>query len=264
MDRVLQPSAVEQPVCVSCGHPSCWLAPPDHLAARWFDGPTCPTCAWGKRSPDASFEERLTAHRRRQAEMAHLGMPSDVDWRQLIYPGRVFGPKWHAYEVEAFGILLGPFFQRALAGPAAWPWGWLPTMDGRAGGIVQLWLRRVRHAGIAPYVEARWHPDSGDDVSVRGLEQDRRKSNRLLALNGEDLLRFSDPRGREPGSGRYRTEAEFRADLDDAVRRLEADGVRYPGANLLADTIGMSRSGLFEMFKKWPAVPRPWRASPER
>lgn len=184
------------------------------------------------------------------ALMAELGMPADaLPWLdQIKSVGWTFGEEWASCWVEMTGLRLDP---STVPDPCPWPFYRL-RLDDDTEAVVQLWQRRIMCSGTGAYVDARWHPDRGESVALRGLENVPRLADAERALRGLKLLRATDHRGRKRNSGRYRSEAEFREEQDAALKAFRLDGLRPKNAQQLADKMGVGRTLLFDCWRSWP------------
>ena len=170
----------------------------------------------------------------RRALMAELGMPPDAIWKEITLPGASSGEEWQAYQVSMFGMSAG-----FSEWPPPWPFWRLFQTGGQGPGIVaQLWLRRVHCLDTPAFIEARWHPERGDTVVLRGLEAVTRFGDAQRALRGLRLLRLLDERGRPKGS-RSVPKAEFRAKLPTFYFAYVDQHGEPPSQEWLADQFGV-------------------------
>ena len=162
-------------------------------------------------------------------------MPPDARWQQIDLPGLWFGEEWESYNVHLFGM-------RAIAEewPPRWPcWALAKTGATRPGIVAQLWLRQVRCTNSPAYIEARWHPESGDSISLQGLASVARHAEAQRVLTGLKLLRMVDRRGRQEGS-RSVSKGEFRERMPaHYFEYLDSQG-EPPSEQWLADTFGVT------------------------
>ena len=198
------------------------------------------------------------------ATLVDLGVPECADYLRALVGGDEaefvqwtslgdnFGQAWADYAVGVVGFVLPTGF--ALPLPTPWPYYELAV-----GGdlrVVQTWQRLAWHRPSGVWAEVRWHPQRGETVEKRGLPSSSRLGDlRLGQQHAESALKLVkrlDDRGRRENTGRFRSEAEFRAELDAVVRRFTEAGRRPKDAQHVADEMGISRSLLFACWKRWP------------
>ena len=120
--------------------------------------------------------------------------------------------------------------------------------EGPAAGIARV-VNVASGAGMTLPASA---PIAGAAV-VRNAAGDELRPE-VLAFLSKLARHRAERRGRKPNSGRFRSEAEFRAEQDDALRAFRADGLRAKNAQQLADKMGIGRTSLFKYWQRWPGT----------
>ena len=185
-------------------------------------------------------------------DYASLGVVLDL-------PGARFGERWRAYAIDYAGVVLWP--QPApdmlATNRSLQPGHHRPPLPSYAfphaefrvsaqmvdGGIeehvllIQIRLRVLRCRGVLLRAESRWSPDTGEYISIHGLEQVapgryRGEVRRLLA--GMPFFQRVTGSGRPTGTGTFVDREDFLTAVRAAVRAL---GRRRPTEENVAEYI---------------------------
>jgi hypothetical protein len=185
MELVAPDSLPDRSRCVDCGAPIEGGAGPENRYCAPCDAEWQRYLAVMRQRDEQARED----DRRRRALRAELGMPPDAIPASMTIHGHSHGAEWDGYDVEMYGIRIG-----CDQWPPPWPFFRLGPM------VTQVWYRRVTAPDSPAYLEARWHPERGESIQLKGLELVTRQSDAERALRGLRLLRLVDKRGRKPGS----------------------------------------------------------------
>jgi hypothetical protein len=179
-----------------------------------------------------------------QALQAELGTPPALDlclfqqWWPLARTdkqGNLKGP-WKGFYFE----VVGPFAGANDLRPGV-PLFWLHSASAaREGGYtardphpyagmdatpILAWRRRVVYRQSPPWLEARWHPDTGVHIALRGLEHGVRLEQIRWVPRGLQLLQQLEQRGRRPGPTGFQDGQEFEDTLVLLIQEAHAKGV---------------------------------------
>ncbi len=233
-------------ICEQCGGP---LEDPNFA-------PLCFSCIEAEiAGRDPADAAQLAEDHARRALMDELGMPPDAAWKRITHPGALYGNVWQDYSIEMFGMSVS-----LLPRPCPWPYWYLSAPDGHGGIVVQLWLRRVRCNDTPVYVEARWHPERGQSIDLRGLEHIRHPREAQRGLKGLALLRHVERRGRPRGTLSYPDRDDFVARLERATHQIERRGERVT-KRALAVELAVDRRTLPTLLQRHHVVVRQGRIS---
>ena len=151
-----------------------------------------------------------TQARRLWAE--ELGVPAPAEAEFLELNAGTLHDQFVGWIVEMLGI---------RAASPSWPPPW-PFW--RIGPFVQqVWGRRIHCPGSPAFLEARWHPEKGEETVLRGLAG-ARIGDAQRALQGLRLLPYTDLRGRPPHSGTFKSPEEFELAVITAICSLRKAG----------------------------------------
>jgi hypothetical protein len=173
----------------------------------------------------------------------HINLPPS-------YVGTAF-PQFADYDIHLAG------FPIAEAEP---PYPWPAYSEFRNRGdkphfVMQLWYRRVQYLASPLFVEAYWHPNLGEEILIRGLEQPHRKPDVDRAWQGMRLIRVLGRGGRPPGSG-VLSEDEFLEQHSKAVAKLKKEHKRLTQGRIAAE-LWMDPSTLATYYERYPEARRP-------
>jgi hypothetical protein len=172
----------------------------------------CERCSSLKGKVEAWIEQSADEEAALKKE---LGIPDGALTNWIPFLGEWQSEDWQGYLFESFGIVFKPI-------PVEKPSGVLihfgdsdnPTDE---DWLVQVWQQKVTHTATTIYGEVRWHPEHGEQVSIKGIEQAKGKQDIDLIWNGLNLLpkvREEMRRGRPTGSV-FLHRRQF---LDDAIK----------------------------------------------
>jgi hypothetical protein len=187
---------------------------------------------------------------------AALGLPGDAlvckilidsfdGWQDYGYPN------WQDYIYEMVGIPARP-----TSPPRAPRITWRVATSHESVPVIAL-RRRVYCKGTPLYVEARWHPATGETLALMGLERDARQESVKRAHRGIKLLKAIESGGGRPFDTRYYSRDEFHAAYPGARTEAERRRGSRPRDEDLARALGISLSTMKRYLKNYgrPALP---------
>lgn len=188
----------------------------------------------GIRQPD-----RLCEHchglRRRQ-----VGIGEDVQCLRIggVLPDR--SGHESRYQWEGFGVL--HFGDVSVDGPTV-----------RIGGAltVQLWQQVISAAHSPVTLEARWHPEQGETIFLRGVEKARNQDEILAAFRGRSFLHRPERSGRPSGTRYFNSAEDFLGKLRDAHQEIagRTGNSALISTERLWQEMGLSRSTFYKYLQ---------------
>jgi hypothetical protein len=232
----------EPGLCSACRH-AVWE--PEFAGVKAESGGTWkPLANGGEKIVDFTFSQEVLTEQESQALRTELGMPPEAPWKRVIITGRGLGPRWVGYHVALVGI----------------PTGWMPgphpgcslfrleDVDGQTPTFeLELWQLIAWRNGSPLYAERRWHPEIGERIAIKGLEQNHKKHDIDCAWRSLELLREVELRGKQAGTGRLMGTEEFRQRFRYEMDRIPAKS--HPTKRKITEALGIDRSTLDDYLR---------------
>jgi hypothetical protein len=183
-----------------------------------------------------------------------LGMPDDAQTNTIPIPfsGARRGDEWKGYYYESFGIFYDFIPEKEP------PTGVLiyevddvdnPTQ----GNIIQVWWQKVTHDATAVYGEVRWHPERGERIAIKGVEQAKSKQEIELIWKGLKMLpkvREEMRRGRPVGSVIFDRDSFLQHSIE-VYRNLLHKDAEHPSQDDVALGLGIVRASLARYLNRY-------------
>ncbi len=127
----------------------------------------------------------------------HLGIPDDVEPFKLRFAGnevttlgvdekkvKSLAEQWDGYLLEIIGTAAG------TPDPSGLVAAWHPGIEGAPLIHVQVWLAIATYKTSPLRLDVRWHPERGEQISIRGLEKRHTVSDLAVARRAMSYVRM--------------------------------------------------------------------------
>jgi hypothetical protein len=225
--------ALSDRICQECG---------STIESR-VEGVLCLDCLYVRyfQTPQEAIEweeERRRGEAIRQLKQ-ELDIPADAHCSEFTRRGNFAGPEWNRYHLWMLGMSTG-----CEEWPPPWPFFKMGPF------LYQVRIRQVYVDGLPAFIEARWHPERGETISMHGLEGIKRKRDIAAVAKGMDLLVAFDGLGRPSGTTLYTVE-EFAVMFRKAWHTIQSRSGKKPTQYELAAECSLSKSQLNVYLKRY-------------
>ena len=117
--------------------------------------------------------------------MVELGMPSDATPVRFTSPPLDVEKKGQSYRFELFGRYVESAAEETASGLIV---RFNSRHKSKNGLLLQIWRQTVTCRGFSTYGELRWHPETGEQIAIRGLVQAASKREIDLIWEGVKLF----------------------------------------------------------------------------